>query len=113
MLSRVRVLLPVLALLALLATGLPAPAAAQDDPVIDNLAQVWERTDSAQVRGDRTFLWGPEPLIPIIDEPLAGVPDGQRAVLYWDKSRMEVNDPAAARDRYPENSGAAASAGMA
>lgn len=96
-----RVLLVAITILAALAAHLPAPAAsATPDPVIVNFAKVWSRTDSSQVRGDRTFIWGPEPLIPTIFEPLAGVPGGQREVLYWDKSRMEVNDPAAAQDQW-------------
>lgn len=104
-----RILFAVVALLAALATHPPAPVAADEfpslvaaapDPVIANFGKVWSRTDSDQVRGARTFLWGPQPLLPVIDEPLAGAPGGRRAVLYWDKSRMEVNDPAAAQDQW-------------
>lgn len=104
-----RILFVAVALLAALLTHLPAPVAADEfpplvaaapDPVVANFGRVWSRTDSDQVRGDRTFLWGPQQLLPVIDEPLAGLPGDRRAVLYWDKSRMEVNDPAAPQDQW-------------
>ena len=81
-----------LTLLALLCAGWPPyPAVARaDDPAITGLKGVWERTDSPQVRGNRPFVWGPQPILPIIEEPLAGLPGDQRAVLYYDKARMEV-----------------------
>ncbi|CAA9587235.1 MAG: hypothetical protein AVDCRST_MAG88-4141, partial [uncultured Thermomicrobiales bacterium] len=100
---RCRILLVALLLIVAGAAGtVPAMATsrAPDDAVIRNFERVWVRTDSPQVRGDRTFLWGPEPIIPVIEEPLAGLPGGRHAVLYWDKGRMEVNDPAAAQDRF-------------
>lgn len=86
-----------LALSAALA-ALPSPVvAAGDAPVIEGFERVWARTDEPGARGDRTFIWGPEPTVPlVIGEPLAGLglPGDERPVLYWDKARMEVNDPA-------------------
>jgi hypothetical protein len=75
-----------------------APVAAADEAVINGFDRVWARTDLPSVRGDRTFLWGPEPVVPlVIMEPLAGLglPNDERPVLYWDKARMEVNAPTA------------------
>ncbi len=93
---------PGIALMALLLllTLFPhvAPAAAAADPVVDGFDRVWARTDLPTVRGDRTFLWGPEPVVPlIVMEPLAGLglPNDERPVLYWDKARMEINAPTA------------------
>jgi hypothetical protein len=64
--------------------------------------RVWERTDSLVLNGkvQRTWLWGPEPLA-TQREPLAERPDGMREVQYevqyYDKSRMEINNPSANR----------------
>ena len=89
-----------LVVLLLLITLLPqaAPVAAAADPVLDGFDRVWARTDLPTVRGDRTFLWGPEPIVPlIVMEPMAGLglANDERPVLYWDKARMEVNAPLA------------------
>lgn len=112
---RVRVLTIALTLLCALATGMPAPTAAANptittfaaaqDVVVQNFTNVWARTDGPQVRGDRSFIWGPAPVVPVVEEPLAGAPGGKRAVLYWDKSRMEVNDPAAPQDKFYVSNG--------
>ncbi|HYP41087.1 MAG TPA: hypothetical protein VEX13_12080 [Chloroflexia bacterium] len=56
---------------------------------------VWERADypvaAEQVK--RSWLWGPQPMV-TTSEPLAESPGGKREVQYYDKSRMEINDPA-------------------
>jgi hypothetical protein len=88
-----------LCLVALLLPAFPGAVSA-DDPVTTGFKRVWERTDSPQARGDRPFIWGPTPTIPAIDEPLAGLPGDRHTVLYWDKSRMEVNDPNAPQDQW-------------
>jgi hypothetical protein len=93
-----RALLAVLLVLGAALAALPHRAAAADDPVLAGFDRVWVRTDLPTVRGDRTFLWGPEPVAPmIIKEPMAGLglPNDERSVLYWDKARMEVNAPTA------------------
>jgi hypothetical protein len=86
-----------LLLSALLAT-IPraSAAAAEDDPVTTGFDRVWSRTDTPQARGDRTFMWGPQPLVRlVIMEPMAGLglQNDMRPVFYWDKARMEVNNP--------------------
>jgi endonuclease YncB( thermonuclease family) len=42
-------------------------------------------------------MWGPEPFTPPLREPYAQAPGGTRLVQYFDKSRMEITDPAADR----------------
>jgi hypothetical protein len=58
--------------------------------------RVWARTDSLVADGTvaRTWFWGPQPGEPRL-EPWKEAPNGQRLVQYFDKSRMELNDPAA------------------
>jgi len=58
--------------------------------------QVWDRTDSLVADGvvSRTWFWAPQPSEPRI-EPWKEATNGQRLVQYFDKSRMELNDPAA------------------
>ncbi|HST05432.1 MAG TPA: phosphate/phosphite/phosphonate ABC transporter substrate-binding protein [Chloroflexia bacterium] len=69
------------------------PAAAADfaDPAFQS---VWNRTDSlvAQNQVSRSWYWGPTPG-EAKTEPYAEGVDGQRQVQYFDKSRMEINDP--------------------
>jgi len=85
--------------IALLLATVPAIIAAQtgDFPFAHPaFERVWARTDSLVADGTvaRTWFWGPKPLEPRIEswEQAAG---GQRLVQYFDKSRMELNDPAA------------------
>ena len=55
----------------------------------------WDRTDrlvdSGQVK--RSFYWGPGPFEPARTEEYAEGPGGQHLVQYFDKSRMEINNP--------------------
>ncbi|HEU4792202.1 MAG TPA: hypothetical protein VFS96_00960 [Nitrolancea sp.] len=57
--------------------------------------RVWEWTDLpvAQLQVSRTWVWGPRSSSSALNEPFAGAPGGQRTVQYFDKSRMEINDP--------------------
>jgi uncharacterized protein YkwD len=66
--------------------------ASHDDGAFE---RVWERTDRPvkdQI-ADRTWMWGPEPFSGVLHEEYADSPDGERTVAYFDKSRMEINDP--------------------
>src|SRR5687767_887033 len=60
--------------------------------------RVWERTDRvvAEKRIDRTWFWGPGPNTPGLLEQYNESPLGNRLrlVQYFDKSRMEINNPA-------------------
>jgi len=70
-------------------TGLADPA----------FARVWERTD-LPVEGvliDRSWMWGPEGFKTTY-EPYRQGPGGQHLVQYFDKSRMEINNPSGDRN---------------
>ncbi|MFN3374212.1 MAG: TolB family protein, partial [Chloroflexus sp.] len=56
-------------------------------------ASVWTRTDSEAVRGGRTWYWGPEPWFDSA-EIYTDSPQTLRTVQYFDKARMEINNPA-------------------
>jgi hypothetical protein len=94
---------PIAALLAFgLAISAFAPVAAEDhnDSAFfgnQSFEERWERTDRpvSEDAIDRTWMWGPEPLTDSLLEPYADSPDGLRQVQYFDKSRMEINDPTA------------------
>lgn len=59
----------------------------------DAFQQTWARTDQpvANLQVSRTWMWGPEANTGLLTEPFD---DGQRTVQYFDKSRMEITDPA-------------------
>jgi hypothetical protein len=77
-------------MLLLMAVGV-AGAAPIDRPAFQ---RVWQRTDLPVQRGlaSHSWVWGPEPFTPVLGEVYF---DGQgsRDVQYFDKSRMEINDP--------------------
>ncbi len=56
--------------------------------------KVWSQTDLEVKQGKvaRTWIWGPEPGA-TTQEPYTESPGGQRLVQYFDKSRMEINNP--------------------
>ena len=76
---------------ALAQTGNPPQAFA--DPAFQ---RVWTRTDQLVKQGQvsRSWYWGPTPRASV-REPLVESPGGTRLVQYFDKSRMEINDPSA------------------
>ncbi|MCX2728525.1 thermonuclease family protein (plasmid) [Thermomicrobium sp. 4228-Ro] len=59
----------------------------------------WARSDLPVAAGrvSRTWMWGPEPFTTPLREAYADAPGGTRLVQYFDKSRMEITDPAADR----------------
>ncbi|MBN9386896.1 MAG: cupredoxin family copper-binding protein [Chloroflexi bacterium] len=69
-----------------------ANAATFADPAFQRL---WNRTDQQVLDGRvaRTYLWGPEPFTAAIREDYMEAPNGSRLVQYFDKSRMEINNP--------------------
>jgi hypothetical protein len=85
----------VIVMSVLLLALLPLAAPAED---IEHAAfqRVWARTDMpvATLQVARTWIWGPEAASPLLVEPYREAPGGQRPVQYFDKSRMEINDPA-------------------
>jgi hypothetical protein len=84
-----------LSLLATVAGGALAPLPAAADPFANAAFQrLWERTDKPVAQGKvaRSWLWGNEPFV-AKQEPYAQGPNGRHLVQYFDKSRMEINDP--------------------
>ena len=85
-------------LLTLIASlGPLASVATAADPSLDpSMTALWERTDRPVANGevDRSWLWGPQ-ADHIQYEPYTYAPlsNNQRLVTYFDKSRMEINDP--------------------
>jgi phosphate/phosphite/phosphonate ABC transporter binding protein len=63
------------------------------DPAFQN---VWQRTDKlvADAKVARTWFWGPT-AGKTMQEDYAESPGAKRLVQYFDKSRMEINNPAA------------------
>ncbi len=61
------------------------------DPAFQKL---WYYTDLAvtQNQTQRSWEWGPKPGV-VLQEPYAQSPGGSRQVQYFDKSRMEINNP--------------------
>lgn len=77
-----------------------SPLTPSSNPIADTAFQtVWEYTDlpvQANVPSmrPRSWVWGPQPLTAGMQEPFAEGAGGTRLVQYFDKSRMELNDPA-------------------
>lgn len=98
-----RVLIAATVLLLGALAAMPAAAKPIGDPAFQ---RTWDRTDKpvAEQRVSRTWMWGPEGNSPALVEPY-DVYDGldqnqqvrshriMRTVQYFDKSRMEINDP--------------------
>lgn len=55
---------------------------------------LWNRTDGLVASGDvkRPWIWGPTPG-QSLQEPFAGLPGNSHLVQFFDKGRMEINDP--------------------
>lgn len=88
-------LLLLLPLLSLIAGPTPAAQGAAD-PAFD---RVWGHCDQPVAAGmvARSWMWGPAPFFAAY-EPYAEGPGGQHLVSYFDKSRMEINNPGGDRN---------------
>jgi hypothetical protein len=78
----------------------PTPAQARASALADPaLEDVWTRTDLPVERRAvvRSWTWGPDTFYTNY-EPYAQGPGGQHLVTYFDKSRMEINNPSANRN---------------
>jgi hypothetical protein len=75
---------------------LPSTPASAADFADAAFKRVWTRTDKLVADGalKRSFYWGPAPG-QSLTEPYAQGAGGVRRVQYFDKSRMEINDPKA------------------
>lgn len=89
--------LAALMVVLLVSTVLAAPEIADSA-----FRRVWERQDKLiqekQVT-DRSWTWGP-PITDALNEELLGAPNNERLVQYFEKSRMEINNPNAAQDAW-------------
>jgi len=83
--------------LTLLVMLFPAITLAADPDFKGNAAFLakWQRTDKPVADGktSRSWVWGPS-VTQLTTEPYAESPGGSRQVVYLDKARMELNDPA-------------------
>lgn len=76
-----------------------APAAAQPGqshpPGNEAFERTWARTDYPvqELQAQRTWMWGPSAFTTTMNEPYAESMTGVRTVQYFDKSRMEINNP--------------------
>ena len=78
----------------------PTPAHARISTLADPaLEDVWTRTDLPveQRMVTRTWTWGPDAFYTSYEAYAQG-PGGQHLVTYFDKSRMEINNPSANRN---------------
>ncbi len=73
------------------------PARAAQTITNDAFRRVWTRQDYPvqQQLTNRSWTWGPAPISDPVREQYAESPEGMRTVQYFDKSRMEINDPTA------------------
>jgi hypothetical protein len=89
------------AIVALLSLTLLVAAPVSADHIGNpDFARTWERTDKPVNDGvvERTWIWGLNVTDESIMEDYAQSPGGMREVQYFDKSRMEINDPNAFND---------------
>src|SRR5438105_5063575 len=84
--------------LSVISAGLLGPSAivgAQTQGFADPAFQrVWQRTDAPVAEGKvaRTWVWGPTPG-KSLQEPFKEGSNGTHLVQYFDKARMEINNP--------------------
>lgn len=83
-------------LAAILVSTVPTQAASLQQATFASprFEQVWNATDKAVAEGRSTssWTWGPQPGYTTM-ETYQQSPNGQRLVQYFDKARMEINDP--------------------
>jgi hypothetical protein len=92
-------------LLSVVPLGMSHAVAAQPIPTESQFADkafytLWNRTDNLVATGKvaRSYFWGPRPNSQALMEDYAEGQGGKHLVQYFDKSRMEVNDPNADRN---------------
>ena len=81
-----------LVLTSLLATVASVSA---EPPGNEPFERTWSRTDKpvADLTVSRTWMWGPEANTGVVSEDYVEAPNGTREVQYYDKARMEINNP--------------------
>jgi hypothetical protein len=83
-----------LAALAQVPAAHAAPWKDADQFANEAFRQVWIATDQPVMQGrtQRSYTWGPRPWFDYY-EPYHDAPNGLRQVQYFDKARMEINEP--------------------
>ena len=73
----------------------PIYTASAAEPANNNFQRTWDRPDKPVSMGlvNRTWMWGPQAFTDSMMESYENSPGGERMVQYYDKSRMEINDP--------------------
>ncbi len=99
--KRISLIMVPLSLVTLITTaiGLAAPPTQPSNFADPAFLSTWTRTDkpvsSGQVK--RSYYWGPSPgdgrVVLSLYERYDEAPNGKRVVQYFDKSRMEINNP--------------------
>ncbi len=72
------------------------PTAAQNTIGHPAFLRLWSTQDGPvadRVEPARSWTWGPQPISPVLPEQMQDSPGGVRMVQYFDKSRMEINNP--------------------
>jgi len=95
MLKRTSILHGLTVLAMVLALLVPPSAVAQEIPFARPAFQeLWQRYDLPVTQGQdlRSWTWGPASIFSGT-EPYVDSPGGRRLVQYFDKTRMEINDP--------------------
>lgn len=69
-------------------------SAAMRRVLVPNFAETWQPHDEPVAVGavQRTWIWGPNSF-DVTTEPYIETQNGERLVAYYDKTRMEINDP--------------------
>ncbi len=91
-----RILVTLVAVVAIAVLLTPALRVfAQPEFADQAFERVWNRQDRAVYENfsDRSWTWGPENLTEGLQEEYEQGDGGTRVVQYFDKSRMEINDP--------------------
>jgi uncharacterized protein YkwD len=86
-----------MAVLAIIFSFFFIPVAEAADPDFGGMSQFRDRwIEQDRLVGQRPYTWGPNvPGAPVVkSEAYNNSPGGQRRVLYLDKARMEINNPA-------------------
>jgi len=89
-----RLVIALVLIVTLLPLTVPRPASAAT-PGNAFFQATWQRTDApvANTEVSRTWVWGPDAFTEVGGEAYTDSPGGTRLVQYFDKSRMEINDP--------------------
>jgi hypothetical protein len=76
-------------------TGQPPQTLAATNFADPAFQSTWMRTDALVANGQvkRSWFWGPQPNSGALSEDYAEGVNGKRLVQYFDKSRMEINNP--------------------